>query len=233
MTVKLEAPQNVIEVKDGGPVTIEVYVTRIGPYTGEVLLRSSAGKVEKERLVIDDAFTTERIRWTVEVPSEEGQYQYTLEVVDPQGVTLDVENAFIKVSKGVGVGWVEGVPPAGAKVGELAFTIDRGKFSLKPLEVLKRRLSGVAVVSEANFEMIVKSEEGRESSIRLSVGNMQIDDVTTLVLAILNKFQLFARGSFLSARLTPAKGDFFTMPEMTEEERKSLGEHKVKYFVRA
>jgi hypothetical protein len=107
MTVKLEAPQNVIEVKDGGPVTIEVYVTRIGPYTGEVLLRPSAGKVEKEKLVIDDAFTTERIRWTVEVPSEEGQYQYTLEVVDPQGVTLDVANAFIKVSKGVGVGWVE------------------------------------------------------------------------------------------------------------------------------
>jgi predicted AAA+ superfamily ATPase len=233
MSVKLEAPQNVIEVKDGGPVTIEVYVTRIGPYTGEVLLRPSAGKVEKERLVIDDAFTTERISWTVEVPSEEGQYQYTLEVVDPQGVTLDVENAFIKLSKGVGVGWVEGVPPAGAKVGELAFTIDRGKFSLKPLEVLKRRLSGVAVVAEANFEMIVKAEEGRESSIRLSVGNMQIDDVTTLVLAILNKFQLFARGSFLSARLTPAKGDFFTMPEMTEDERKSLGEHKVKYFVRA
>jgi predicted AAA+ superfamily ATPase len=233
VSVKLEVPQRVIEVEEGGPISIEVYVARIGPYTGEVLLRPSAGKVDRERLKVGDAFTKERVCWTVEAPREEGQYQYTLEVADLQGTTLDVAQVLVKVSKGAKEGWVEGVPPAGAKVGELALTIERGRFSLKPLEVLRRRLSGVAVVSETSFEMAMKAEDGRESSIRLSVSNMQIDDAATLVLAILNRFQLFARESSLSVRLRPAKGDFFTMPEMTEDERKSLGEHKVGYFVRA
>jgi predicted AAA+ superfamily ATPase len=233
VSVKLEVPQRVIEVEEGGPISIEVYVARIGPYTGEVLLRPSAGKVDRERLKVGDAFTKERVCWTVEAPREEGQYQYTLEVADLQGTTLDVAQVLVKVSKGAKEGWVEGVPPAGAKVGELVLTIERGRFSLKPLEVLRRRLSGVAVVSETSFEMAMKAEDGRESSIRLSVSNMQIDDAATLVLAILNRFQLFARESSLSARLRPAKGDFFTMPEMTEDERKSLGEHKVGYFVRA
>jgi predicted AAA+ superfamily ATPase len=232
VSVKLEVPQRVIEVEEGGPISIEVYVARIGPYTGEVLLRPSAGKVDRERLEVGDAFTKERVCWTVEAPREEGQYQYTLEVADLQGTTLDVAQVLVKVSKGAKEGWVEGVPPAGAKVGELALTIERGRFSLKPLEVLRRRLSGVAVVSETSFEMAMKAEDGRESLIRLSVSNVQIDDAATLVLAILNRFQLFAESS-LSARLRPAKGDFFTMPEMTEDERKSLGEHKVGYFVRA
>jgi len=233
VSVKLDVPQKVIEVEEGGPISIEVYVARIGPYTGEVLLRPSAGKVDGERLEIGSAFTKERVHWTVEVPREEGQYQYTLEVVDLQGTTLDVAKVLVKVSKGVKEGWMEGVPPTGAKVKELVLTIDRERFSLKPLEVLKRRLGGVAVASETSFEMAMKAEDGRESSIRLSASNVQIDDVTTLVWAILNRFQLFVRGGSLSVRLRPAKGDFFTMPEMTEDERKSLGEHKVGYFVKA
>jgi len=229
MTVKLEVARQVIEAKPGELVSTDIYVARIGPYVGEVLLRPSTGKVDKEKLKIDEAFTKERVTWTIDAPQQTGDYPFTLEVVDLQGASLDVAKVLVRVLKEPG--WIRGVPPKGAKVGELEVKVEE-KFSLKPLDLLKRKLEGVAVVSSAGFRVTMEAEEGRESSIELSMNNIKIDDAIAMVLAVLNRFQLFVRRSSLSLRLRPVKGDFFTMPEMTEDERKSLEEHKVSYFAR-
>jgi len=229
MTVKLEVARQVIGAEPGKSVSIDIYVARIGPYVGEVLLRPSSGKVDKERLKIDESFTKERVTWMIDAPQQTGDYSYTLEVADLQGASLDVATVTLRVLREPG--WIRGVPPKGAKVGELEVEVE-GKLSLKPLDLLKRKLEGVAVVSSAGFRVTMEAEEGRESSIELSMNNIKIDDAIAMVLAVLNRFQLFVRRSSLSLRLRPVKGDFFTMPEMTEDERKSLEEHKVSYFAR-
>ena len=229
VSVKFELAKQVIEARPGETISLDVYVTRIGPYVGEVHLRSSTGRVDKERLKIDGAFTKERVTWTIDVPQQAGDYSYALEVADLQGALLDTAKVLVRVLGEEG--WREGVPPKGARVGELEVQIEE-KLSLKPLELLRKRLEGVAMVSRAEFRVAMKVEEGRESSIALSMDNIKIDDAIALVWAILNRFQLFVRGGSISMRLKPIKGDFFTMPEMAEEERKSLGEHKVRYFAR-
>jgi len=104
------------------------------------------------------------------------------------------------------------------------------RFSVRPLDILRRRLGGAAIVSKANFKILMKPGEGRESLVVLDVQNVQIDDLLTLVMAVINRFQLFRVTASLSLSLKPVKEEFFIMPEVTDEERKVLGEHKIRYF---
>jgi predicted AAA+ superfamily ATPase len=232
ISVKFELVKPLVEVNPGEPASIEVYVTRMGPYTGEILLKPSAGKIDKRKLRIDNLFTKERIDWTIdETPQQAGEYSYTLEATDPQGTPLDVARVLIRVLGGK-PGWMEGAPPAGSRIEDLEIIIEE-KFSIKPLDILRRRLSGAAMVSRANFKIAMKTEGERESSVELNVNNVQIDDILTLVMAVINRFQLFKTAASLNLSLKPVRGEYFTMPEITEDERKTLGEHKIRYRMRA
>jgi hypothetical protein len=193
-------------------------------------LKPSYGRVDREKLKIDDAFTKEKIVWVMDkVPEHAGDYTYTLEATDLQGVSLDVARVLVRVvGKEV---WGKGIPPAGTRVKGLEMDI-RERFSVKPLDILRRRLSGVAVISEAKFEITMMTEDGRESSVALNVNNVQIDDVLTLIMAVINRFQLLKAAASLSLSLKPAKGEYFTMPDITEDEKKALEEHKIRYFAR-
>ena len=233
VAVKLEPSKPLTEVKPGEPASIEIYVTRIGPYIGEIELKPSAGKVDKRKLKTDETFTREKISWIVEeTPQQPGDYTYTLEAIDAHGSRLDVANIVIRVL-GEKVGWIEGIPPAGTKIEELEVQIE-AELSVKPLDILKKRLGGAALVSEASFKLVMKTEEeGREPTVILNTNNVQIEDVITLVTAILNRFQLLKATASLNVRMKTAKGEYFTMPELTEEEKKALQQHKIKYLTQA
>jgi len=232
VSIKLEAAKPLVEVKPGESALIEIYVTRIGPYKGEILLNPSAGKIDKQKLKIDEAFTKERIDWTIdETPQQAGEYSYTLEATDTQGTQLDVVKVVIRVL-GEKLGWREGVPSAGTNIEELEIRIEES-FSVKPLDILKRRLSGATIVSESSFKMVMKTEEAREPTVVLNANDVQIDDVITLIVAVINRFQLLKAAASLSLSVKPAKGEYFIMPELTEDEKKILKEHKIRYLPRA
>ncbi|MCC6013990.1 MAG: ATP-binding protein [Candidatus Verstraetearchaeota archaeon] len=231
ISIKLEPIKSLIEVKPNEKISIEVYVSRIGPYTGEILLKPSIGKLNKQRLIIDNAFTKEKITWIIdEIPQQTGEYSYTLDAINSQGVILDTARVTIKVI-GKGPPWIEGIPSFGAKIEVLELS-NKEKFSIKPLDILKRKLSGVAIVSEANFIMRMKTENGKESSIELNINNVQIDDILTIITAIISRFQLLKSSITLNLVLKPTKGDFFIMPEIKEDEKKVLEEYKIKYLER-
>jgi hypothetical protein len=235
ISIKLEPIKSLIEVKTNEKISIEVYVSRIGPYTGEILLKPSIGKLDKQRLIIDNAFTKEKITWIIdEIPQQTGEYSYTfsytLDAINSQGVTLDTARVTIKVI-GKGPPWIEGIPSFGAKIEVLELS-NKEKFSIKPLDILKRKLSGVAIVSEANFIMRMKTENGKESSIELNINNVQIDDILTIITAVISRFQLLKSSITLNLVLKPIKGDFFIMPEIKEDEKKILEEYKIKYLER-
>jgi predicted AAA+ superfamily ATPase len=224
VSIKIEPIKSLIEVEPGRSASIEVYVTRIGPYVGEVLLKPSYGKLDREKLKIDDAFTKEKIVWVMDkVPEHAGDYTYTLEAIDLQGVSLDVARVLVRV-----VGrevWGKGIPPVGTRVKGLEMDI-RERFSVKPLDILRRRLSGVAVISEAKFEITMMTEDERKPSVVLNVKDVSIDDLLTLVMAVINRFQLLKASASLNITLRPVKGEYFVMPEMTEDERKVFGEYE-------
>jgi predicted AAA+ superfamily ATPase len=228
ISIKFELARSLVEVKPGESTSIEVYVTRIGPYVGEVLLKPSAGKVDKQKLKIDDTFTKERINWILdEIPRQAGDYSYALEATDLQGASLDVTKVLIRV---IGEeGWREGIPLAGTRIKDLEMMVEE-RFSVKPLDILRRKLGGAAMVSEANFKILMKTEDGRESSVALNVNNVWIDDILTLVMAVINRFQLLKTSALLNLRLKPVKGEYFVMPEITEDEVKALKEHKIRYL---
>jgi predicted AAA+ superfamily ATPase len=224
VSIKIEPIKSLIEVEPGVSASIEVYVTRIGPYIGEVLLKPSYGKLDREKLKIDDAFTKEKIVWVMDkVPEHAGDYTYTLEATDLQGVSLDVARVLVRVvGKEV---WGKGIPPAGTRVKGLEMDI-RERFSVKPLDILRRRLSGVAVISEAKFEITMMTEYERKPSVMLNVKDVSIDDLLTLVMAVINRFQLLKASASLNITLKPVKGEYFVMPEITEDERKVFGEYE-------
>jgi predicted AAA+ superfamily ATPase len=231
--VKLEVDKPIIELKPGELFSKEIYVTRIGPYRGEILLKPSVGKVDKNKLKIDESFTKEKIIWTIdEVPKQAGEYSYVVEAKDHKGVTLDTAKIVIRIL-GEAPGWIEGIPPAGTKIEGLEVIIDGEKFTLKPLDIFKKRLSGVAIVSKANFNMGMKIVEEEKSSIELNINNIQIDDALSLIMAVINKLQLFKTTVSLRFSLKPVKGEYFVMPEITDDERKALSEYKVRYFVQS
>jgi predicted AAA+ superfamily ATPase len=229
VSIRVELAKQVVEVKPGEPVSMEAYITRIGPYVGEILLKPSNGRIDKQKLKVDDAFIRERITWTIDkIPQLPGEYSYMLEAFDLQGAPLDTVKLVVRVL-GEKPGWREGIPPVGIGIGELEIRIDE-RFSVRPLDILRRRLGGAAIVSKANFKILMKPGEGRESLVVLDVQNVQIDDLLTLVMAVINRFQLFRVTASLSLSLKPVKEEFFIMPEVTDEERKVLGEHKIRYF---
>ena len=232
VAVKLEVDKRIIELKPGESLSKEIYVSRIGPYAGEILLKPSTGKIDKDKLKIDESFTKEKIIWTIDdVPKQAGEYSYVLEAVDNKGIKLDTVEIRVRVL-GEEVGWMEGIPPTGAKVREMEIMVEEEKFTLKPLDIFKKRLSGVAIISKANFNMIMKIREEEKSSVELNINNIQIDDALSLIMAVINRLQLFEKvGVSLRFGLKPIKGDYFLMPEISEDERKALLEHKVKYFI--
>jgi predicted AAA+ superfamily ATPase len=232
VAVKLEIDKRTIELKPGESLSKEIYVSRIGPYAGEILLKPSTGKIDKDKLKIDESFTKEKIIWTIdEVSKQAGEYSYVLEAIDNKGIKLDAVEIRVRIL-GEEVGWMEGIPPTGAKVREMEIMVEEDKFTLKPLDIFKRRLSGVAIISKANFNMIMKIREEEKSSVELNINNIQIDDALSLIMAVINRLQLFEKvGVSLRFGLKPIKGDYFLMPEISEDERKALLEHKVKYFI--
>jgi predicted AAA+ superfamily ATPase len=232
VAVKLEIDKRTIELKLGESLSKEIYVSRIGPYAGEIFLKPSAGKIDKDKLKIDESFTKEKIIWTIDdVPKQAGEYSYVLEAIDSKGIKLDTVEIRVRIL-GEEVGWMEGIPPTGAKVREMEIMVEEDKFTLKPLDIFKKRLSGVAVISKANFNMIMEISEEEKSSVELNINNIQIDDALSLIMTVISKLQLFKKvGVSLRFGLKPIKGEYFVMPEISEDDRKALLEHKVKYFI--
>ncbi|MEM0240918.1 MAG: DUF499 domain-containing protein [Candidatus Nezhaarchaeales archaeon] len=231
VSIKVELAKPIIEVRPGEQVSVDAQITRIGPYIGEVVLRPSIGKVDKVKLTIDGAFTLERFTWIIgKAPSVPGDYVYTLEVVDSSGSVLDVANVTVRVL-GEEAGWREGIPPNGSRLEGMELAYEGVLTSIKPLDILKKRVGGTTIVSNAAFELSIGVEEGRKSSILLKVQNVKVDDFLELTLAMLNRFGLLKSTASLSVSLKPLRERYFIMPELTEEEMKSLGEYKVRYLL--
>jgi predicted AAA+ superfamily ATPase len=226
VAIKLEIDRQIIELKPGESFAEKIDVRRIGPYIGEIILKPSAGKVDKDKLKIDESFIGEKIIWTIGTIQEPGEYTFKLEAMEPKGTILDTVKIHVRVLREKG--WIEGIPSTGSKIKGLEMTIEKEKFTIKPLDILKKRLGGVVMVSEAYFKMAMKIvEEG--SSVELKAYNVQIDDVISFILAIINKFQLSKAEVSISLNLKPVREEYFVMPELTEEERKALLEHQIKY----
>ncbi|MEM4675174.1 MAG: hypothetical protein QXM12_02675, partial [Nitrososphaerota archaeon] len=229
-TMKIEVKQPLIEVSPSEPISLETWVVREGPYTGEVILKPSVGRVNVESIIVSDKFTQERVIWDVgNAPEEPGDYTYTLEVMDSSGSTLDVVKITVRVL-GERVGWNEGLPPTGSKLEGLEIVADNVR-SIKPLNILRKRIGGSAFISKGNFKVSIEREDVGKSSIELRIENLQIDDLIDLSLMILNRFQLLNATISLNIHLTPLKKEYFIIPQLTEEESKALGEYKTRYIV--
>lgn len=230
-SIKVELAKPMIEVRPGEQVSVDAQITRIGPYIGEVVLRPSIGEVDRVKLTIDGAFTVEKFTWIIgSAPSVPGDHVYTLEVVDSSGSVLDVANVTVRVL-GEEVGWREGIPPSGSRLEGMELAYEGVLTSIKPLDILKKRVGGTSIVSNAAFELSIGVEEGRKSSILLKVQNVKVDDFLELTLAMLNRFGLLKSTASLSVSLKPLRERYFVMPELTEEEKKSLREYKVRYLL--
>lgn len=228
VSMKIKLEKAIIEARPGEAISIRAQITRVGPYSGEVVLRPSIGSVNREKLVVDDAFTQEEITWIVgNAPMSPGHYKYSLEVVGPNGLTLDVGELTVIVIKTDREGWKEGLPPSGSKLREMEIA-SKDKMSIKPLNILKKKLSGSTIVSKADFNASIKAEDDR--SLSLSIENFQIDDLLTFALAILQRYQLATTIISFNVNLKPLKREFFVMPELSDEEKKELGECKIRYF---
>jgi hypothetical protein len=70
------------------------------------------------------------------------------------------------------------------------------------------------------------TEDERKPSVVLNVRDVSIDDLLTLVMAVINRFQLLKASASLNITLKPVKGEYFVMPEITEDERKVFGEYE-------
>jgi predicted AAA+ superfamily ATPase len=227
VAVKIEIPVKTLQVNPGEQVSIDTYIVSIGPYRGEVVLKPSTGSVEKERFKIDESFTREKTAWYIVAPSEPGSYRYTIEVRGLDGALLDIAEVVVIVLGEEG--WKEGLPPPGTPVRELEITIE-AKPSLKPLEVLRKKLEGVCIISSGEFKITAGAEEGRESMVSLSVRGVKFDDLTALIFSVLNRFQLFLKTITLQIHIKPRKGEFFTMPVISEDEGKAFSECRVRYL---
>jgi len=228
VAIKLEVAKREVEVQPGEAFSIEVYVSSIGPYVGDVILKPSAGKVDREQLKVGEGFTRERIVWTIEAPSSPGRYDYTLEARDSQGALLDAAKVAIRVLGEEG--WGEGLPPAGTKVEVLKIAVKDKVTSLKPLEILRKRLEGDVVVSSAKFKASVRGEEGREPTIELSVTDVGVTEARELIQSILSRYSLLVEASSLELSLKPRRGEFFTIPRFEEDEEKELSKHTIRYL---
>jgi len=226
VAIKLKIPVKMHEVNPGDQVPIEIYIESVGPYRGEVVLKPSTGRVEKDRFKIDESFTMEKTTWWIVAPLEPGSYRYTIEVRGLEETLLDVAEVVVIVPGKKG--WEEGLPPSGTRVRELEVAI-QAKLSLKPLEVLRKKLEGVCIISSGEFIITIGAEEGRESMISLSVRGVKFDDLITLLFSILNRFQLFVKTITLQIRIIPKKGEYFVMPAISEDEMKAFSECRVKY----
>lgn len=229
VSVKVGLVRSTIEVSPGEKISVEVQVIRVGPYVGEIILKPSIGNVDKESLAIGDTFTQGKVLWVIDnAPEKPGNYTYTLKVRDPNGLTLDEAELVVRVL-GEGVGWEEGVPPSGSKLKELELTSEGGS-SLKPLDILKRRINDSAIISTASFKVAIETMESKKLNVSLNLQNVQIDDLLALTLAILNRFPPLKVTASLNVNLKPFKKEYFVMPELSEEERKVLGECRVRYL---
>jgi hypothetical protein len=226
VSVKIEIPVKTHEVNPGEQVSIDVYIESVGPYRGEVVLKPSTGRVEKDRFNIDESFTREKTTWWIVAPLEPGSYRYTIEVRDLEGTLLYIaEVVVIVLGK---KGWEEGLPPSGTRVRQLEVTI-QDKLSLKPLEVLQKKLGDVCVISNGEFSITIGAEEERESMVTLSVRGVKFGDLITLILSILNRFQLFLKTFTLQVQIIPRKGEYFVMPTISEDEVKEFSKCRVRY----
>jgi hypothetical protein len=226
VSVKIEIPVRTHEVNPGEQVSIDVYIESVGPYRGEAVLKPSTGRVEKDRFNIDESFTREKTTWWIAAPLEPGSYRYTIEVRDLEGTLLNIaEVVVIVLGK---KGWEEGLPPSGTRVRQLEVTI-QDKLSLKPLEVLQKKLEDVCVISNGEFSITIEAEEERKSMVTLSVRGVKFGDLITLILSILNRFQLFLKTFTLQIQIIPRKGEYFVMPTISEDEMKELSKCRVRY----
>ena len=226
--VKLEVAVREVEAQPGEARHIEVYISTIGPYAGDVVLKPSAGRVDREQLKVGEGFTRERILWTIEAPSEPGRHRCTLEARDPRGEVLDVAEAVIVV-----LGrerWVEGLPPAGASVEALEVAVRDRVAPLKPLTILKK-LEGLATVSTAEFKASIRGGEAK-TSVELKVTSVKVDDLIELLLPILSRFSTLMEASSLELSLKPRGGEFFAMPKLEEGEERELSKHSIRYLAR-
>ncbi|MEM4846888.1 MAG: DUF499 domain-containing protein, partial [Thermosphaera sp.] len=230
-SIKVELAKSAIEVRPGEHVSVNVQVTRIGPYTGEVTLRPSRGEVDKVKLTISDAFALEKITWKIgSAPSVPGDYVYTLEVVDSSGSVLDVAKVTVRVLSEE-VGWRSGIPPGGTRLESMELAYEGVLTSIKPLDILKKRIGDTSIVSNAIFELSIGVKEEEKSSVLLKARNVKVDDFLELTLATLKKFIQLKPTASLIVSLKPLRERYFVMPELTEEEKKSLKEYRVRYLL--
>lgn len=228
VAVKIEVQSKTREAKPSEKTSIDIYISSIGPYKGEVVLKPSTGKVEKERFKIDESFTREKITWWITAPLEPGLHKYTIEARDAEGSLLDIAEVIITVPGEIG--WHEGIPHPGTPVTELEVII-KEKLSLKPLDILKKKLEEATIVSSGNLEVVATPEKDVESRISLSASNVKLSDLLTFALSTLSKYQLLVRSFSLQVNIKPKKNEPLTMPVFSEDEKKSLSECKIRYKI--
>ncbi|MEM4777774.1 MAG: DUF499 domain-containing protein [Desulfurococcaceae archaeon] len=229
VSVKIEFEKPVVEVKPGEPVYLEAYVSRIGRYVGEISLEPSNGSLDRNKFIIDDGFTREKITWFIsKAPDKPGDHVFSIKILDSNGSTLGEAKLTVRVLEETG--WIEGVPHSGLKLREIEL-FSGEKLSIKPLDVLNKKLSGVAIVSKASFNISAETEERMVSNVSLDVQNIQIEDLIALILSILNRFPLFKTTGSINVNLKPYKKEYFTIPELTEDEKKVLGECRIRYML--
>ncbi|MEM4620505.1 MAG: DUF499 domain-containing protein, partial [Desulfurococcaceae archaeon] len=229
VSVKIEFEKPVVEVKPGEPIYLEAYISRIGRYVGEISLEPSNGSLDRNKFIIDDGFTREKITWFIsKAPDKPGDHVFSIKILDSKGSTLGEAKLTVRVLEEIR--WIEGVPHSGLKLREMEL-FSGEKLSIKPLDVLNKKLSGVAIVSKASFNISAETEERMVSNVSLDVQNIQIEDLIALIRSILNRFPLLKTTGSINVNLKPYKKEYFTIPELTEDEKKVLGECRIRYLV--
>ncbi|MEM4911137.1 MAG: DUF499 domain-containing protein [Nanopusillaceae archaeon] len=230
VSVKIDFEKPVIEVKPGEPVYLKAHIVRMGRYVGEVFLKPSDGSLDRDKFTIDDGFTREKFTWFIDkAPDKPGDHVFSIKIVDSKGSTLGEAKLTVRVL-GEKIGWIEGIPSSGLRLIEMEL-FSGEKSSIRAIDVLKRKFSGVTIVSRASFNISAETDERMVSNVSLDVQNIQIEDLIALVYSILSRFQFSKVTASLNINLKPFKKEYFTIPELTEDERKILGECRIRYLV--
>ncbi|NPA70922.1 MAG: DUF499 domain-containing protein [Crenarchaeota archaeon] len=218
--VKLELEKTFIETSPEENIHIKVFVSRMGPFIGDVELSVSMGKLDKTKLSINDNFSEERLIWEIKAPSEPGEYVTTIEVRDCENRVLDSSRVVIRVRSLESEKRIRGVPPPGSKVKEIVLRID--KLYLKPLQILTKFGKDV-VVSNGKFSLELEGLVGKgKSNVVINVENVYIDDFLAVIRSLVTRYPVMNINSHIELVLRPRDGTFLTTPSFSEVEKREL-----------
>jgi len=179
-------------------VNVKVFVKRIGSFEEEIALYPEIGEIIPEHGIPDFEAT-----WTIPVPKKPGEYNYALHARSEKLLRKAVFRLLVKRA-------LLCKPEPAERVLKITIESDIDATTLiKFLEVVNTSILGSKIINKCNLTIEFYEEKAKEleKSIRVSLENVTISDVSAVVRALLNAFGVTAKILCLSGFELEIRGD--------------------------